>query len=152
MKLSKPTIQGTVQIPAHLSVAVATTLSSVDIDIIHDLPGNYARKLLLCTQKPWILYNDIKQRAWLVPAISLIHHMVIISQADLGLALPPFAPKSTTGKESLHVLLEHAEDVLYQYGQQKNTCCVSWSWSLLSACTGLSRFSLSVTMKSLDMT
>lgn len=119
MKLSKPTFQASFKIPAHLSVAASATLAPVHFDIIHSLPENNARKLLLCTKKPWIVYDDVQRRAWLVPQISLIHHMLVLSQAQLTLTLPPFAPPSTTGEESLRTLLENAEYVLYQYGQQK---------------------------------
>ena len=118
MKLSKPTIQGSVKMLAHLSIAASATIASVDVDIIHTLPENYARQLL-CTKKPWIAYDDVQRRAWLVPQISLIHHMLVLSQADLELTLPPFALPSTTGEESLRVLLEHASYVLYHYGHQK---------------------------------
>lgn len=69
MKLSKPTFQASFKILAQLSIATSATIASVDIDIIHPLPESYAQRLLLCTRKPWIVYNDVQKRALLVPAI-----------------------------------------------------------------------------------
>ena len=117
MRLRKPAIQFSFKIPGNFSIAISSTVASVNIDIHHSMPESYAQKLLLCTKKPYIVYDDVQRRAWLVPVISLIHQMVTFSQSCLELALPLFALPSMTGEESLHVLLGNAGHVLYQYGQ-----------------------------------
>lgn len=83
----------------------------------HSLPQNYKKMLYLCAKNPWIVYDNIQKRAWLMFAVNLVHRMMIDSQANLGLSLPLCTAKPS--KESLHILLENADYMISQCGEHK---------------------------------
>ncbi|KAH0538907.1 hypothetical protein FGG08_004498 [Glutinoglossum americanum] len=69
-----------------------------------DRAQNIDRMLLIAREEPLIVYDSSAQRAWLVPAISALLHMVHIwarrNEKFLPRGLPPFADASPDGGEA----------------------------------------------------
>lgn len=66
-------------------------------------------------------------------AVNLVHHISIVSQANLGLPRPPYAAISYSSQYLLHLLLEKADYALSQHGETRYLLfhlVVRWTESL----------------------
>jgi hypothetical protein len=83
--------------------------------------GPYEQALAHCTKMPVILYDTLDRRAWMVPAISVIFHMVHIwfhkfrDHFPTKIERPPYVTAvSNIGRETLMVLSQNSTFQLYQ--------------------------------------
>lgn len=57
-----------------LSMPVVASVNLAGLEMQHSLPQNEDKVLYLYAKNPWIVYDDIKKRVWLVSAVNLVHY------------------------------------------------------------------------------
>ncbi|KAL5355804.1 hypothetical protein BJX96DRAFT_79127 [Aspergillus floccosus] len=86
--------------------------------------GNYTRCLVNSTLEHAVLYDVTTKRAWLVPLISIYHHMLLIYQrkmAPLGVGPNPIASATAGSSSSFQVLRNSGSVAIEGSGQDSLT-------------------------------
>ena len=91
--------------PVQIGLQVGVTFERAYNTLCFDVSRNYLKLLNSSSREALLIYDIATQRAWLVPLLSIMHHMAWVYCPDIPIQKGPFAdPHATSGQASFGAL------------------------------------------------